>query len=158
MPDCFLLGEPRKLSAMKTIDSVPMEQVGENAEDVQQPTATAEAVDEPQNVTAEESVEPAESVDFSDEEAMLAAEQADVALGEEAEGEEPSGDATVSYSGKSKAELVEILSEKLRNEPVQTLRSTVEAIKIAFYKAHKAEIEALRREAVEKGADPDNLN
>ncbi|MBR2333448.1 MAG: DUF349 domain-containing protein [Rikenellaceae bacterium] len=137
---------------MKTIDSVPMEQVGENAEDVQQPTATAEAVDEPQNVTAEE------SVDFSDEEAMLAAEQADVALGEEAEGEEPSGDATVSYSGKSKAELVEILSDKLRNEPVQTLRSTVEAIKIAFYKAHKAEIEALRREAVEKGADPDNLN
>ena len=135
-----------------------MEQVGEKAEDVQQPTATAEAVDEPQNVTAEESVEPAESVDFSDEEAMLAAEQADVALGEEAEGEEPSGDATVSYSGKSKAELVEILSEKLRNEPVQTLRSTVEAIKIAFYKAHKAEIEALRREAVEKGADPDNLN
>ncbi len=135
-----------------------MEQVGENAEDVQQPTATAEAVDEPQNVTAEESVEPAESVDFSDEEAMLAAEQADVALGEEAEGEEPSGDATVSYSGKSKAELVEILSEKLRNEPVQTLRSTVEAIKIAFYKAHKAEIESLRREAVEKGADPDNLN
>ena len=129
-----------------------MEQVGENAEDVQQPTATAEAVDEPQNVTAEE------SVDFSDEEAMLAAEQADVALGEEAEGEEPSGDATVSYSGKSKAELVEILSDKLRNEPVQTLRSTVEAIKIAFYKAHKAEIEALRREAVEKGADPDNLN
>ena len=105
MPDCFLLGEPRKLSAMKTIDSVPMEQVGENAEDVQQPTATAEAVDEPQNVTAEESVEPAERVDFSDEEAMLAAEQADVALGEEAEGEEPSGDATVSYSGKSKAEL-----------------------------------------------------
>ncbi|MBE6209187.1 MAG: DUF349 domain-containing protein [Rikenellaceae bacterium] len=143
---------------MKTIDSVPMEQVGENAEDVQQPTATAEAVDEPQNVTAEESVEPAESVDFSDEEAMLAAEQADVALGEEAEGEEPSGDATVSYSGKSKAELVEILSDKLRNEPVQTLRSTVEAIKIAFYKAHKAEIESLRREAVEKGADPDNLN
>jgi len=135
-----------------------MEQVGENAEDVQQPTATAEAVDEPQNVTAEESVEPAESVDFSDEEAMLAAEQADVALGEEAEGEEPSGDATVSYSGKSKAELVEILSDKLRNEPVQTLRSTVEAIKIAFYKAHKAEIESLRREAVEKGADPDNLN
>ena len=135
-----------------------MEQVGEIAEDVQQPTATAEAVEEPQNEAAEESVEPAESVDFSDEEAMLAAEQADVALGDAVEGEEPSNEATVSYAGKSKTELVEILSEKLRNEPVQTLRSTVEAIKIAFYKAHKAEIEALRREAVEKGADPDNLN
>ncbi|MBO5758631.1 MAG: DUF349 domain-containing protein [Rikenellaceae bacterium] len=136
---------------MKTPESVPVEQVGITAEDVQQ-QSTAN-----QTSAAEQNDEINEQVDFSDEEAMLAAESDDVSLGEAAEGEDDSVSAAT-YAGKSKAELVELLAEKVHNEPVQSLRGTIEAIKIAFYKAHKAEIEALRREAVEAGADPDNLN
>ena len=144
---------------MKSIDSVPVEQVGATAEDVQQPNTAATAAAEPQNETAEVAQPQPESVDFSDEEAMLAAESEDVALGDEAgEDEESATTATASYAGKSKAELVALLAEKLQSEPVQSLRPTIEAIKIAFYKAHKAEIEALRRAAEESGADPDNLN
>ncbi len=155
----FVVAQNKKVervSAMKTNESVPMEQVGAPADDVQQPQEAATVAQESQNDVAEEA-EQTEQVDFSDEEAMLAAEQADVALGEAIE-EESAAVSTMSYVGKSKSELVELLAELLHSEPIQTLRPTVEVIKIAFYKEHKAEIEALRREAIEKGADPDNLN
>jgi hypothetical protein len=33
----------------------------------------------------------------------------------------------------------------LETEPVQTLRKSVEAIKIAFYKLHRAEVDAARK-------------
>ena len=52
---------------------------------------------------------------------------------------------------QSKAELVEMLHTLLQNESVQSLRKSVEAIKIAFYKLHRADVELLRREAVENG-------
>ena len=39
-----------------------------------------------------------------------------------------------------------MFSELLENEPVQTLRKSVEAIKIAFYKLHRAEVDAARKE------------
>ena len=141
------------MATIKTPESVPVEQVGNVAEDVQTQSPEIQAA-------APESADECEvmpTVDFSDEEAMLAAESDDVSLGESAEGEEDTVSATT-YAGLSKTELVEILAQKVHNEPVQTLRGTIEAIKIAFYKAHKAEIEVLRRQAIEAGGDPDNLN
>ncbi len=50
------------------------------------------------------------------------------------------------FAGKSKAELVDLLTRLLDSEPVQSLRRTVEAIKIAFYKLHRSENEELRRQ------------
>ena len=41
----------------------------------------------------------------------------------------------------------------LDEEPVQSLRRVVEAVKIAFYKAHRAEVEAQRKAFVEAGGD-----
>ena len=48
-------------------------------------------------------------------------------------------------SGCTKQELVDKFAAMLENEPVQTLRKSVEAIKIAFYKLHRAEVDAARK-------------
>ena len=50
-------------------------------------------------------------------------------------------------------ELIALLSNELAETPVQRLRPVVEAIKIAFYKRHRAAIEAERKAFVEAGGD-----
>ena len=45
----------------------------------------------------------------------------------------------------SKQELVSLFASLLESEPVHTLRKKVEAIKIAFYKQHRAEVDAARK-------------
>jgi hypothetical protein len=59
------------------------------------------------------------------------------------------------YSKYSKAELVHKLNELLSNKSVENVRSSVESIKINFYKKHKAEIEVVRKGAEEAGQNPD---
>lgn len=149
----------------------PEEQVSKVAEDVQHdaPVETAQTV----AAAAPASAEPApaavaeapacaaqgEGVDFTDEEAALAAEQADLSLGEEPAAEEE-GEADVEalqaaasdrFVGKSKQELLELFARMLEEQPVQTLRRDVEALKVAFYKLRRAEVEAARRAFVEAG-------
>ena len=77
-------------------------------------------------------------VDFADEDAALAAENAGLDLGEASPEEEAAGgDAAGSdLAGKSKEE---------------SLRRDVEALKIAFYKLRRAESDAARRAFVEAG-------
>lgn len=55
------------------------------------------------------------------------------------------------YFGKNKTELIDLLSTAIAERPVQQLRTTVEAIKISFYKIHRAEIEALKAAFVANG-------
>lgn len=149
----------------------PEEQVSKVAEDVQHdaPVETAQTV----AASAPASAEPApaavaeaparaaqgEGVDFADEEAALAAEQADLSLGEEPAAEEE-GEADAEalqaaasdrFVGKSKQELLELFARMLEEQPVQTLRRDVEALKVAFYKLRRAEVEAARRAFVEAG-------
>lgn len=149
----------------------PEEQVSKVAEDVQHdaPVETAQTV----AAAAPASAEPApaavaeaparaaqgEGVDFTDEEAALAAEQADLSLGEEPAAEEE-GEADAEalqaaasdrFVGKSKQELLELFARMLEEQPVQTLRRDVEALKVAFYKLRRAEVEAARRAFVEAG-------
>ena len=50
-----------------------------------------------------------------------------------------------SYAGRSKEELVEALQTILGENPIQSVRQNVEAIKVAFYKIHRAEVDAARR-------------
>ena len=149
----------------------PEEQVSKVAEDVQHdaPVETAQTV----AAATPASAEPApaavaeaparaaqgEGVDFTDEEAALAAEQADLSLGEEPAAEEE-GEADAEalqaaasdrFVGKSKQELLELFARMLEEQPVQTLRRDVEALKVAFYKLRRAEVEAARRAFVEAG-------
>lgn len=95
-------------------------------------------------------------VDFADEDAALAAENAGLDLGEASPEEEAAGAAGgeaagSDLAGKSKEELLAIFARMLEERPVQSLRRDVEALKIAFYKLRRAESDAARRAFVEAG-------
>ena len=142
--------------------SVPVEQVS-NAEDVHNVTAQVQPEEVVATVNAEEP-EMAESVDFSDEEARLAADNAGIDLGEATPEEEESmpemqmSTDEQSLVGKSKAELVELFAQLLETKPVQNLRGDAEAIKIAFYKLRRAEVEAQRKEFLEAGGNEEEFS
>ena len=53
----------------------------------------------------------------------------------------------------SEEELIALLDNELASKPVQRLRPVVEAIKIAFYKRHRAANEVERKAFVEAGGD-----
>ena len=115
-------------------------------------------VAEPVETEADEDEAPANvEVDFSDEDAALAARSAGLELdeataeedaAERAAGEESSEDR---FAGKSKEELVGLFARMLEEQPVQSIRRDVEALKIAFYRLRRAEVEAARRRFVEEG-------
>ncbi len=143
--------------------SVPVEQVS-NAEDVHNVATQAQPEEVVATINAEEPAV-AESVDFSDEEARLAADNAGIDLGEatpeeedvEAQPESQMATDEQSLVGKSKAELVELFAQLLETKPVQSLRGDAEAIKIAFYKLRRSEVEAQRKEFLDGGGAEENF-
>lgn len=97
-------------------------------------------------------------VDFTDEEAALAAQDAGLELdgetAEEAEAEQMAEnvhDAEDKFAGRGKEELVALFTRMLEEQPVQSIRRDVEALKIAFYRIRRAEVEAARRKFIEEG-------
>ena len=172
--------EPKTCTEMATEKQTlpaPEEQVSPAAEDAQANPAVTARVPEPEmpaagpaaeaSAAAEEPVaEVAESeedasrdvqVDFADEEAALAAQNA----GLEIEGATPEEEAAEElaaqkpeedkFAGKGKEELVALFARMLEEQPVQSIRRDVEALKIAFYRIRRAEVEAARRRFVEEG-------
>ena len=116
--------------------------------------AAAEPVEAPQEEDAPEEVQ----VDFSDEDTALAARSAglelDEATAEEEAAERLAAEAPAAedrFAGKSKEELVALFGKMLGEQPVQALRRDVEALKIAFYRLRRAEVEAARRRFIEEG-------
>ena len=121
-----------------------------------QPETAADTEPAPVNPSLheDEDQQPDSQVDFSEEEAALAAEAPEFDLGDETsemDDTEAASAETPDYTHKSKAELVTILEQLLATRPVQTLRRDAEAIKVAFYKNYRAEIDQLRRMFVESG-------
>lgn len=126
--------------------------------------ARIKSVAEPVETEADEDEAPANvEVDFSDEDAALAARSAGLELdeataeedaAERAAGEESSEDR---FAGKSKEELVGLFARMLEEQPVQSIRRDVEALKIAFYRLRRAEVEAARRRFVEEGGAEENF-
>ena len=102
-------------------------------------------------------------VDFADEEAALAAQNA----GLEIEGAPPEEEAAEElaaqkpeedkFAGKGKEELVALFARMLEEQPVQSIRRDVEALKIAFYRIRRAEVEAARRKFVEEGGSEEDF-
>ena len=125
--------------------ATPEELVG-NAEDVQNVTVVDAQAEE---IAAESVVDVVASeveASFAEEDAALDAEKAGLALDEEIAEESDAEDVDKNnLTGKSKQDLVDMFAELLEQEPVQTLRKSVEAIKIAFYKQHRAEVDAARK-------------
>ncbi len=108
----------------------------------------------------DEETEPVEpQVDFADEEAALAAQHAGLEIeGETAEeeaaeqlAEAESAPAEEKFAGKSKEELVGLFARMLEEQPVQSLRRDVEALKIAFYRIRRNEVESARRKFLADG-------
>ena len=64
-------------------------------------------------------------------------------------GETP--DTADKFAGKGKEELVALFARMLEEQPVQSIRRDVEALKIAFYRIRRAEVEAARRRFIEEG-------
>ena len=169
--------------------SVPEEQVGNPAEDVQKmadattdlsaeevivgeapaqadepvPAPEPEALPEPaagaaaQTPATADAEERPSGMDFADEEAALAAENAGLGTDEgdsAAEEEEPSPEDALrgdELGGKSCEELVAWFEKLLAEQPVQSIRREAEALKIAFYKRRRSDVEAQKRAFVEQG-------
>ena len=112
---------------------------------------------EPAAAESEEEAPREVRVDFADEEAALAAQNA----GLEIEGATPEEEAAEElaaqtpeedkFAGKGKEELVALFARMLEEQPVQSIRRDVEALKIAFYRIRRAEVEAARRRFIEEG-------
>ena len=97
-------------------------------------------------------------VDFADEEAALAAQNAGLEIEDETPEEEAADrlagetpDTADKFAGKGKEELVALFARMLEEQPVQSIRRDVEALKIAFYRIRRAEVEAARRRFIEEG-------
>ncbi|WP_295940381.1 DUF349 domain-containing protein [uncultured Alistipes sp.] len=114
---------------------------------------------EPVAAAADEEAATAEvHMDFADEDAALAAQDAGLELDgeteEEAEADELAGETSAAedkFAGKGKEELVALFTRMLDEQPVQSIRRDVEALKIAFYRIRRAEVEAARRKFTEEG-------
>lgn len=123
-----------------------------------EPESEAPAESEPA-----ETAKPKEKVDFSDEEAELAAQASDMDLGDDDDDHDENGgkpgisDNDLLLASKSKAELVGLFATLLEEKPIQELRRDAEAIKVAFYKLLRAEIEAERKAFAESGGDPESF-
>lgn len=88
------------------------------------------------------------------EQAVSVSEQEDSATTEQEE-QESAADAELveKIAGKSKAELSDYLATLVGEHPAQEIRREVEAVKVAFYKLHHAEIDAARKAFAEQNGD-----
>lgn len=141
--------------------SVPKEQVNATGIEDTMSASTVPVTEESEkeSPTAESAVKETETtqepsaVDFSDEEAELAANapEFDLEESEVDENKETEESDTVDYSGNNNSQLLSIFSELLHTRPVQTIRKNVDAIKIAFYKNYRNEVDQLRKKFIEEG-------
>lgn len=156
------------MATEKPTPAAPEEPVSPAAEAVQPSSPATEPVAEPartaapaatETPAAQATGEPAQ-VDFADEEAALAARQAGLEI--EGETDEEAAEAELAesadgasaedgFAGKSKDELLDLFARMLAERPVQSIRRDIEALKIAFYRLRRAEVEAARRAFVEAG-------
>ena len=62
------------------------------------------------------------------------------------------------YQTLSKEELLNVLRELIDSDSVNSIREEVEAIKVSFYKRHKAEIEQKRKRFMQEGGDVEDFD
>ncbi|MBE6213342.1 MAG: DUF349 domain-containing protein [Rikenellaceae bacterium] len=133
------------MTTEKTNLTTPVESVG-IAEDVQNVTSVESVAADVAADNESQSETVMEQFDFADEDAALDAQNAGLSLDEETDEEQAAADVNrQDLSSLNKEQLVELFATQLENEPIHTLRKSVEAIKIAFYKLHRAEVDAARK-------------
>lgn len=139
------------MATEKTILTAPEEPVGTIAEDAVTTTDTQSVTPAAEEAADVEAKDDTMNDSFADEEAALAADEAGLDIGDETDEEESAPAAGDDLSGLDEKELVALFAAKIESEPVQTLRPVVEAIKIAFYKQHRALVESQKRAFIEAG-------
>ena len=154
----------------ETVSEAVQEPVGERAPEAVREPAGADAAPRPKRARIKSAAEPVADfeeeeapeevrMDFVDEEAALAAQDAGLELegetAEEAEAEQRAAEEKEApeekFAGKGKEELVAMFARMLEEQPVQSIRRDVEALKIAFYRIRRSEVEAARRRFLEEG-------
>ena len=162
--------EPVGEAAPETVSEAVQEPVGEAAPEADREPVGADAAPRPKRARIKSAAEPVADfeeeeapeevrVDFVDEEAALAAQDAGLELegetAEEAEAEQRAAEEKEApeekFAGKGKEELVAMFARMLEEQPVQSIRRDVEALKIAFYRIRRSEVEAARRRFLEEG-------
>ena len=153
----------QQLSQVPTEENIENRQTSEPlTEEPKQENTETQPETQPETPAAEtdpefDSEQNQPGVDFSDEEARLAAAALDTEEDSEMEDDsEPQND-RIDLSSKTKTELVDMLEKLLAEKPVQSLRNDIEAIKIAFYKKHRAEIETAKKAFVDAGGSADEF-
>lgn len=168
------------MATLRSNEAVPGEQAGrlagdtENEKNLEQGNAAPEQETlpepgAPESIETEQAApehekrteapeETSEGIDFSEEEAQLSASAPEFDLGDATE-DETNDPATeeLDLSSKNREALVELFAALLEEQPVQGLRRSVEAIKVAFYKQHNAWVEQLRRMYMEAGGVPEDF-
>ncbi len=111
---------------------------GEQAPRARRPRIKAESVGAAE--AAAEETEELPEVDFSEEDAALAARDAGLEIEGETveESEAEAQPAAETFAGKTKEELLALFARLLSERPVQSIRREVEALKIAFYRIRRA--------------------
>lgn len=128
-----------------------------------EPQSSTESEALPQDQTAEQQTAPLETTDIRQAEELDVEKSAEhdsqQELGQESEDDAQQKDSPTpnDYSSKSRAELVELLIEAIENRAVVTLRSTVEALKVAFYKVPRPELEAQKEAFIAAGGAPEDF-
>ena len=167
-PETVSEAAPGKVS--ETVSAAVQEPVGERAPEAVREPAGADAAPRPKRARIKSAAEPVADfeeeeapeevrMDFVDEEAALAAQDAGLELegetAEEAEAEQRAAEEKEApeekFAGKGKEELVAMFARMLEEQPVQSIRRDVEALKIAFYRIRRSEVEAARRRFLEEG-------
>ncbi len=136
--------------------SLDKEDTAPAAEAAEEPVAKVADQPEPAAEIAEKAEPASDNVNFAEEDAALAADAPEFQLeNDEMNDEENSGDKVADtlkdIASMSKSELVEYFGRLLDSKPVQMMRYDVEAIKVAFYKQHRADIEALKKKFTDEG-------
>ena len=145
------------MATEKTILTAPEEPVGTIAEDAVTTTDTQSVTPAAEEAADVEAKDDTMNDSFADEEAALAADEAGLDIGDETDEEESAPAAGDDLSGLDEKELVALFAAKIESEPVQTLRPVVEAIKIAFYKQHRAFVESQKRAFIEAGGSEESF-
>ena len=154
------------MSVENPVMSAPEEPVG-NADDMKSAVAESlpEAAATPESQTASaETVEPQPETAAPETAAEPAGEPAESAEADKPSatvdaGEDMSGGNSTAddLAGMSREELVSSFAEWLNERPVQQLRDTTEAVKVAFYKLHRPVVDAARKLFVENGGSEEDF-
>lgn len=104
--------------------------------------------DQPHDQPHDQTIEQSDDSETSDAQTQDSADAQEEANQEAEQKESPTPN---DYSSKSRAELVELLIQAIQTRAVVTLRSTVEALKVAFYKVPRPEVEAQKEAFIAAG-------